>query len=76
MATESVLKSGSFASQAGKKPPANLEPGILDQHRSQRLLRRANEPQKCFVSGETESVANTSAFVSPVAFISLKTTPF
>jgi len=32
-------------------------------------LRRANKPQKCFVSGETESVANTSAFVGPVALI-------
>jgi hypothetical protein len=31
------------------------------------FLRRANKLRKCFVSGETESVANTSAFVSPVA---------
>jgi hypothetical protein len=34
------------------------------------FLRRAYKPQKCFVSGETESVANTSAFVGPVAFFS------
>jgi hypothetical protein len=32
------------------------------------FLRRANKLRKCFVSGETESVANTSAFVGPVAF--------
>jgi hypothetical protein len=31
------------------------------------FLRRANKVRKCFVSGETESVANTSAFVGPVA---------
>lgn len=37
---------------------------------SHNFLRRANKPQKCFVSGETESVANTSAFVGPVALIS------
>jgi len=33
------------------------------------FLRRANKLRKCFVSGETESVANTSAFVGPVALI-------
>jgi len=31
------------------------------------FLRRANKLRKCFVSGETESVANTSAIVGPVA---------
>lgn len=31
------------------------------------FLRRAYKLRKCFVSGETESVANTSAFVGPVA---------
>jgi hypothetical protein len=34
---------------------------------SHSFLRRANKLRKCFVSGETESVANTSALVSPVA---------
>ena len=36
---------------------------------AKRFLRRANKPQKSFVSGDTESVANTSAFVGPVASI-------
>jgi hypothetical protein len=36
------------------------------------FLRRANKLRKCFVSGETESVANTSAIVSPVALILLQ----
>ena len=35
--------------------------------KAKRILRRANKAQKSFVSGETESVANTSAFVGPVA---------
>jgi hypothetical protein len=40
------------------------------------FLRRANKLRKCFVSGETESVANTSAIVSPVALISLQPQTF
>jgi hypothetical protein len=40
------------------------------------FLRRANKPQKCFVSGETESVANTSAFVGPVALFLLQPETF
>jgi hypothetical protein len=43
---------------------------------SHSFLRRANKLRKCFVSGETESVANTSAFVSPVALFLLQPQTF
>jgi hypothetical protein len=61
MATGSELQLINFAGEAGE----SILFGFAD---AQRFLRRANERQKCFVSGETESVANTSAFVGPVAF--------
>ena len=68
MATGSELQLINFASEACAKPRLDFESTFFSFARSQWILRRANEPQKCFVSGETESVANTSAFVGPVAF--------
>jgi hypothetical protein len=68
MATGSELQLINFAGEACEKPRLNGESILFGFADAQRFLRRANERQKCFVSGETESVANTSAFVGPVAF--------
>src|SRR5437588_9402238 len=68
MATGSELQLIIFAGEACEKSRLDCECSLFSFAPRQRFLRRANEPQKCFVSGETESVANTSAFVGPVAF--------
>lgn len=75
MATDSELQWIVFMGDGCAKPRRKFELICFGISQSQRFLRRANEPQKCFVSGETESVANTSAFVSPVAFNSAEATP-
>jgi hypothetical protein len=75
MATGSELQSRSITGEANTKSRTPLLVQIFGCYPRQRFLRRANEPQKCFVSGETESVANTSAFVGPVALNSPETTP-
>jgi len=69
MATDSELQWITFIGDGRAKPRRKFELKSSGISQSQRFLRRANEPQKCFVSGETESVANTSAFVGPVALI-------
>lgn len=68
MATGSETQSSSFSGEAFEKLRVNSKSALSGFAPSKRFLRRANKPQKCFVSGETESVANTSAFVGPVAF--------
>jgi hypothetical protein len=67
MATGSELRLITFTRDACAQARPNFELTFLGTERSHSYLRRANKPQKCFVSGETESVANTSAFVGPVA---------
>lgn len=75
MATGSELQCRLFTGDAGTKLPAHFELRVFWLRPAPKLLRRANEPQKCFVSGETESVANTSAFVGPVALNSPEQPP-
>jgi hypothetical protein len=67
MATGSELQPITFTRDAYAQLRPNFESTFIGIVHSQSFLRRANKPQKCFVSGETESVANTSAFVGPVA---------
>jgi hypothetical protein len=63
MAADSELQLNKFAGEVCLKPGPNFKRFFA----SHGFLRRANKLRKCFVSGETESVANTSALVSPVA---------
>jgi hypothetical protein len=70
MATGSELQLITFTGGASVNPRPDFKLTYLGPDCSQSSLRRANKPRKCFVSGETESVANTSAFVGPVAFFS------
>jgi hypothetical protein len=68
MAADSELQLNKFADGVCLK----LRPNFKRFFASQGFLRRANKLRKCFVSGETESVANTSALVSPVALFLLQ----
>jgi hypothetical protein len=72
MATGSVLQLITFTHDACAQARPHFELTFFDADHPHRSLRRANKPQKCFVSGETESVANTSAFVGPVALFSVQ----
>ena len=69
MATGSDLQHNIFTGETYANFRPDLEFKIPGLNETQWISRRANKPQKCFVSGETESVANTSAFVGPVASI-------
>jgi len=69
MATGSELQLIIFTHGNCAKSRPNFELTLFGVDHSQSFLRRADKPWKCFVSGETESVANTSAFVGPVALI-------
>ena len=73
MATDSEWQSITFAGELAIESQPKLNSKHIGFGQYQRFLRRANKPQKCFVSGETESVANTSAFVGPVALVSTRT---
>jgi hypothetical protein len=68
MATGSELQLIIFSGDAGAKPRPDFGFKSFGCGQIPSILRRANKSQECFVSGETESVANTSAFVGPVAF--------
>jgi len=70
MATDSDLQCVFFTGSHCPKWSLDLELRLSGLE-PQGVLRRVNKPQKCFVSGETESVANTSAFVGPVALLFL-----
>jgi hypothetical protein len=63
MAAGSELQLNTFAGGVCLKLRSNFKLSFA----SDGFLRRANKLRKCFVSGETESVANTSALVGPVA---------
>ena len=67
MATGSNLQRAIFAGGVCMKLPSEVDFRFSRLGKAKRILRRANKAQKSFVSGETESVANTSAFVGPVA---------
>jgi hypothetical protein len=70
MATGSESQLITFTRNARAKSWRNFQLTIFRMVSPSNYLRRAYKPQKCSVSGETESVANTSAFVGPVAFFS------
>jgi hypothetical protein len=70
MATGSGSQPITFTRNACAKSWRNFELTFFSVGSPSNFSRRAYKPQKCFVSGETESVANTSAFVGPVALVS------
>jgi len=70
MATGSESQLITFTRNACTKSRRNLQLAFFRMDSPSNFSRRAYKPQKCFVSGETESVANTSAFVGPVALFS------
>jgi len=75
MATGSELQPITFAGGVCPKLRPNFKSFFVFVT-SHGFLRRANKLRKCFVSGETESVANTSALVSPVALFLLQPQTF
>jgi hypothetical protein len=76
MATGSESQFITFTRNACAKPWRNFELAFFTMDSPSNFSRRAYKPQKCFVSGETESVANTSAFVGPVASFSTQLQTF